>query len=68
MKTLTHCRNRFSETFMFHFGGHGSWARLTAQGAVKLNGRVMGKDEEAHLETGDILKVGRQEWVIGEEE
>ena len=66
-KTLTHIENKLSQTMMYHFGGHGTWARLAGQGAVLLNGRVMGKDEEAHLETGDILKLSKQEFIIGKE-
>lgn len=66
MTDLKHMNNQLSDTFMFHFGGHGSWARLLGQGAIKVNGEKVFTD--MRINTGDELTVGRKQlFVIGSE-
>jgi hypothetical protein len=66
MTELKHLNNQLSDTFMFHFGGHGSWARLLGQGAIKVNGEKVSTD--MRINSGDELAVGRNQlFVIGSE-
>ena len=62
METLEHLNNQLSDTFMLHFGGHGSWARLLGQGAIKVNGQKI--LEDMRIEIGDELQVGRNQLFV----